>query len=315
MTLRKSMSAVFAFTALATALFLSSCNDTTTTPVAFVPSAPSNLKAMSINDSTIRIMFDASSSESNTGFKKYMLTAVSGTATTTFEIPKGSGSPGWVELHPLAAGKSWTMSLVAVGDSNSSAATLTWATATRYPNLRAYSAASDLGSGLNLKNGTQLTIKAADEWDLCFDTNSGSINFGSPSLSGYTIGTPRNTYFFGPDTNSIYNIPCDSLNFVFDSYALNDPNGPRKSKFQTQFDVAGSQGFVCYCLTQDNNFAKIFIKSAGGKIVQHDSHGDYVEVDASVQRTSLIPYALKQNMGFDGPGTKATHVLKISATK
>ncbi len=246
MTLFKSMSVMSAALLCATALFVSSCEDTTTLPTTFIPATPTGLKALSVNDSTIRIQFSASASEGAVGFKEYKLSAVSGSSTVNFTIPKGYGSPAYVDLTGLAAGKTWTLSLKAVSnDSASEAVSINWATATRYTGLKAYSRTSILGSGINLSLGTQLTVDAGGQWDLCFDSDS--LAFGSPSVSSYvksgTIGgsTPRRTYIFGVDANTFYTPTADSLNQLYDNKAINDTSTSRKLKIEGTFDVESSK--------------------------------------------------------------------------
>ncbi len=316
------MSALSAALLVASALFVSSCDDTTTTPTAFVPAAPSNLTALSVNDSTIRIMFTPSASESSTDFTGYSITATSGSSTKTFTVAKagGTGTSIWVDVHPLESGKTWALALKATSkDSASSSITTSWATATRYTGLKAYERSSSLGSGINLVNGTQQTVAAGGSWDLCFDSDNGA--YGAPGASAYVSGgqiggsTPRKTYIFASDVDHFYAVTADSLNAVYEAKAINDTTSGRKLKIEGTVDVTtGTKSFALFVLTQDNNFAKILIKANGGKLIQSDANGKYVEIDASVQRTALVPYALRQALGFDKPGMTSMKILQARAT-
>ena len=326
MTLRKSMSVLSAALLVASALFVSSCDDTTTTPTAFIPAAPSSLMALSAGDSTIRIMFTPSTSESNTAsFTGYRVTATSGSSTKTFTIAPagGTGSAIWANVAPLDPGKTWNLSLVATSkDSVSTPVSISWATATRYIGLRAYERSSSLGSGINLLNGTQKSIAAADQWDLCFDSDNGA--FGAPGASAYVKDgkftsndlTAKRTYIFGPTTDSFYYVNADSLNAVYETKMINDTTTGRKQKIEGTLDVTtpSAKSFVFYVLTQENNFAKILLKATSGSLIQTDASGKYVQLDASVQRTASIPYAMRTKLNLDGKGVFAPKIMTAKAT-
>ena len=297
------------------ALFMSSCDDTTTTPSVFIPSAPSGLQVMSLSETSIRIAFTASASESNSSFKDYLLTVTNGTSSSSNPLAKGAA---YYDITGLSAGKIYTLSLKARStDSASSAITLDWATAKRFTGIRAYDKTSSLGSGIDLINGMNQTVAAGDKWDLCYDSEQGG--FGSPSASNYVKGgqiggkTPKTTYIFAKGDGTAYTLTADSLNAIWESKAINDTTSSRKLKVEGLVGVTGGvKSFVMYILTGDNHFAKVLVKANDGTLIQHDANGDYVEVDASVQQTALLPYALKRNfVEINDAGIKATSFLKV----
>ena len=315
--MKRILASIASLCVIATAMFFSSCEDTSTiTPTVFIPNPASNFMACSINDTTIRIAFTGSSSESNSAFKDYLLVVSSGSGSSSLSLPKGAS---YFDISPLSAGKTYTFTLSArTSDTSSTPISISWATATRYNGIRAYERASVLGSGIDLLNGLNQTIASANLWDLCFDSSDST--FGSPGASAFagTDGkingkTAKRTYVFAKDSNTPYTISADSLNEVFETKALNDTTSLRKVKVEGLLDVKLTKGFVMYVLTQDNRFAKIFVKAKNGSIIQRDANGSYVEIDASVQKTPLIPYAMKKRgLDFDGPAIRATRVMHVT---
>ncbi|MFM8473229.1 MAG: fibronectin type III domain-containing protein [Candidatus Kapaibacterium sp.] len=198
------------------AFLLSSCEDTTLTPQTFVPNAPSGLKACSVNDSTVRIAFTPSTSESNSAFKDYLLVVTSGSFDADVPLPKGAT---YYDISPLPAGKVYTFKLRArTNDTTSAAVSLDWAPATRYNGIRAYERSSVLGSGIDLLNGRNQTIASADLWDLCFDSSDST--FGAPGASAFADTTTgkiggkqaKKTYIFALNADAPYTVTADSLN-------------------------------------------------------------------------------------------------------
>jgi hypothetical protein len=301
---------------LSAAVFFSACDDTTIDPAVFVPSAPTGLQACSVNDSTVRITFTASASESNSAFKDYLLVISNGSYSQSITLPKGFT---YFDISPLQSGKAFTFKVSArTADTISSSISIDWAAATRYVGIRAYDRKSVLGSGIDLLNGTNQTIASADLWDLCFDSSDST--FGAPSASAFAdasgkIGgkTAKRTFIFAQDANTPYTIAADSLNAVYETKALNDTTSMRKKRVEGLLDVKTSKSYVFYVITGDNRFAKILVKAKNGAVIQNDANGSFVEIDASVQKTALIPYAMKSgNFDFNGPAIRATRVMRVT---
>jgi hypothetical protein len=302
---------------LSAAVFFSACDDTTIDPAVFVPSAPTGLQACSVNDSTVRITFTASASESNSAFKDYLLVITNGSYSQSISLPKGFT---YFDISPLQSGKAFTFKVSArTADTISSSISIDWAAATRYVGIRAYDRSSVLGSGIDLLNGTNQTIASADLWDLCFDSSDST--FGSPGPSAFAdvntgkIGgkTPKRTYIFAQDADTPYTITADSLNAVYETKALNDTTSMRKKKVEGLLNVRTSKSYVFYVITGDNRFAKILVKAKNGAVIQRDANGSFVEIDASVQKMALIPYAMKSgSLDFNGPAIRATRVMRVT---
>lgn len=302
---------------IASAFVMTSCEDTTLAPTTFVPNAPTGLKACSVNETTVRIAFTPSTSESNSAFKDYLLVVTSG-STFDADVPLPKGAT-YYDISPLPEGKVYTFKLVSrTLDTTSSAISLDWAPATRYNGIRAYDRKSVLGSGIDLLNGRNQTIASADLWDLCFDSSDSTM--GSPSASAFADAngkingkTAKRTYVFAEDANTPFIVNADSLNAVYETKSINDQSSPRKTKVEGLVDVKTGKSYVIYVLTQDNRFAKILLKAKNGSIIQSDANGLFVEIDASVQKTALIPYAMKKGaLDIDGPGIRATKIMHVA---
>jgi hypothetical protein len=308
-------------------VFLGGCEDTTTnTPVTFIPAPPSNLMALSIDETTVRLKWTPSPSESNAEFKGYRITATSGSQTfNPNTVGKGETI---VEIKSLDANKTYTFTVAAyTNDTVSAGISIQWAGAKRFRGIRAFETASANGSGIRLLDGTNLTIANGTEWDVCLDTrtDSGQVNwaFGSPRASTYTDGAGRflrgakagqlakATIIFCDSTSQGY-VPsfvvADSLEAVFESQAI----GSGKKQVQILLENLQNQAksVVLYAMVAPDNsanppanqyrFAKILLKAAGGSILQGTSPNRYVEIDYSIQTAVGVPYALVKGMMSPG---------------
>lgn len=315
----------FALAAIAvTAALFIGCEDTgTNTPVKFIPAPPSNLMALSLSETSIRIKWTPSPSESNAEFKGYRIIAKSGTQTFN-PITTGKGET-IVDLLGLDAGKIYDISVMAyTNDTVSSAITISWAGAKRFRGIRAYETASVNGSGIRLSDGMNLTIANGTQWDVCLDTRTvgGQDNwaFGSPQASTYTddngrfirgaqAGQPAKvTVIFSDSTAQGYTpffIVADSLEAVFESQAL----GTGKKQVQIMLENLQNQArsIVFYAKTAEGNFAKILLKAANGSILQGTAPNRYVEIDYSFQTAANVPYALAKGI----PPADNPRIVKI----
>lgn len=315
----------FALAAIAvTAALFIGCEDTgTNTPVKFIPAPPSNLMALSLSETSIRIKWTPSPSESNAEFKGYRIIAKSGTQTFN-PITTGKGET-IVDLLGLDAGKIYDISVMAyTNDTVSSAITISWAGAKRFRGIRAYETASVNGSGIRLSDGMNLTIANGTQWDVCLDTRTvgGQDNwaFGSPQASTYTddngrfirgaqAGQPAKvTVIFSDSTAQGYTpffIVADSLEAVFESQAL----GTGKKQVQIMLENLQNQArsIVFYAKTAEGNFAKILLKAANGSILHGTAPNRYVEIDYSFQTAANVPYALAKGI----PPADNPRIVKI----
>ncbi|MCS7000834.1 MAG: fibronectin type III domain-containing protein [Candidatus Kapabacteria bacterium] len=308
-----------ALSVLGASLFFVGCEDTgTQTPVKFIPAPPSNLMAVSLSETSIRLKWTPSPSESNAEFRGYRITAVSGNQTFA-PLTTGKGQT-IVDIVGLDAGKKYTFTVVAItADTASSGISLEWAGARRFRGIRAFETASANGSGIRLSDGTNLTIANGTQWDVCLDTRvvGGQDNwaFGSPQASTYTddqgrflrgaqAGQPAKVTIIFSDSSAQgytpYFVVADSLEAVFENQAL----GTGKKQVQIMVENLQNQtrNLVFYAKTAEGNFAKIMLKAIGGKILQGTAPNRYVEIDYSFQTAANVPYALaKGTPAIDNP--------------
>ncbi len=312
-------------------IVLAGCEDNTTnTPVTFIPAPPSNLMALSLSDTSVRIKWTPSPSESNAEFKGYRVTVTSGTQTFN-PLTLGKGQT-IVDVLGLDAGKTYSFTVVAyTNDTVSSSISIQWAGAKRFRGIRAFETSSSNGSGIRLLDGSNLTIANGTEWDVCLDTRQeqgkpDNWAFGSPRASTYTDDEgkfirgaragqlAKATIIFcdstAPQNVTPYFVVADSLEAVFDSKAIGTGKAIRQIMLENL--QAQSKNMIFYAMVAPDNslnppttqyrYAKIMLKAQGGAILQGTAPNRYVEIDYSIQTAVGVPYALvKGIIPFDHP--------------
>jgi hypothetical protein len=312
-------------------VFLAGCEDNTTnTPVTFIPAPPSNLMALSLTETSVRLKWTTSPSESNAEFMGYRVTVTSGTQSFN-PLTLGKGQT-IVDILGLDAGKTYTFTVVAyTKDTVSSSISIQWAGAKRFRGIRAFETSSTNGSGIRLIDGTNLTIANGTEWDVCLDTRQeqgkpDNWAFGSPRASTYTDNDgkfirgaqagqlAKATIIFCDSTSPLnvtpYFVVADSLEAVFDSKAIGTGKAIRQIMLENL--QAQSKNMIFYAMVAPDNsldppttqyrYAKIMLKAAGGTVLQGTAPNRYVEIDYSIQTAVGVPYALvKGIMPLDNP--------------
>lgn len=308
---KRSLYALFGAAMLSSALFFTACEEDTPVTTDTAPAAPTGLMALSLNDSTVRVKWTASTSESNSNFKDYELTAsgANGAGDLTF-TPAAKGETT-VNLTGLKKGVKYTVSVKARSTTlSSAAATVECAGATRMTGKRAYETAASQGSGLSLANGENLTISSGGQWDLCLDTRVvngvDNVAFGAPGASTYTDNNgkfnngqqAKATVIFSTGTTPNFTpatFDADNMDDIFDTQAI----GTGKTGVQIMVEnlETKTKGVVFYGKTAEGNYFKAIIKAGtGGKILQGSAGTRYVEVDYSYQSAANVPHALLQRM-------------------
>lgn len=274
---------------------LSACNeDSTTNPVSVKPNAPTALQALTTGDSTVKIRWTAPVAVSGATVTGYAVVAedaslTGGTAKYT-RVSTGTE----VEIAGLTPGKEFKFSVRALTSSDSSAvATINWASARRFVltyngnPIRVYERSSSFASGLKLYDSVAgvgvgpraLVSTNNNEWDLALDSAN---QFGSPSALSYVINPARVTQV---NDTLLSNVTGLNDAAFYRSFPLNTKNPGRV----TIPDNSGSFGFILK--TQDNNFARVYVKNTGGKVLQGTAPNRYIEMEVSYQRTVNLPYA------------------------
>ncbi len=301
----------FLISALMFAFFAISCDSTTDPdPVEEKPNAPTNLMALSVNESTIHLKYDISTSETNSLFQDYLLTynEVGSTSTKTMAVARGVNP---IIVPELNEGKIYEFKLIARytnGEVSSGAATVKWSPAARFEKsvfdpdapIRVYETASNFGSGLQIYNSSQngpmsRTIANSGDWDLGIRTDGMVVNFGSATKLNYNYSTtPQPTFMF-----TEYYL-ASSLNAVFDSKAMDE--GDRNTKYvEVTIDLAtisGTQNAIFYVRKYQPgqplyNYAKIMLvrNPISGGFLHGNSPNRHIIVHVSYQRVADVPYA------------------------
>jgi hypothetical protein len=293
--------------AVAALLLAVGCEESTSpeepTPVS-PPAPPSNLQALSVDDSTVRLKWSPSPSESNPRFGGYEL-MVYNDATGSF-VGKTRLQRSPTDITGLRSGTVYRFELYATWADTTrdtarsrTAAVVRWSPATRYTTfadgspIRLYETASRFPSGLDLEGPDgrprALTVRDGNEWDLCLDTRGGDYEIDSPGLSSYNITNPRRTLIDTLRLKDPKYLAVDSLNQVFETEAF---GATTLAEALRNFNNL-RRGFLIILRTQDGNWAKVFVKAdAQGNILRGSAPDRYVELEISYQKTPNVPYAL-----------------------
>lgn len=283
----------------AATLFLVACDDSPTDPEPTAPDAPTAIMATSKSETAISVKWTAATTgQTATG---YILTIAEDGGANAQDLTISSASTTNVDVTSLTEGKVYQMYVRAVNDTakSSPSATIKWAPAKRYTaNLRIYETDSDQGSGIELPGTAGLTISEGGRWDICLDTRDGSYDIASPTLASYT-SDEVNPKFPNGDLARVTGIgklwqKVTSLDEVYEAIALNDAqNGTIEPKL-LNFNPADTKGesFAFVVKTAAGNFAKIFVKSTGGRLLQGTAPNRYLDLEVSYQSGAGIPYAI-----------------------
>lgn len=270
-----------------------------------IPASPSNLQATSLDATTIRIRFDASSDEGATFFVSYNVTVSAPDGTIAFEsAPTNTTDP--VDATGLTEGIIYDISVVSVGtDGNSTSIDMQWSPATRFTEfpdgngpIQMFETSSLFGSGLMLFDAVEggpagLRVSSGEMWDMgIIDDDGENLRIGSPSLLGYQSLDGLNLRMTYISSSVIENV--ESLDDVFDSQALD------AGTEQRVIDLGNySSNIVFIAQTQigtaDSHFAKVFVDyNEANNSFWFDSEGEnVVRVHISYQRAVDVPYAIQ----------------------
>lgn len=311
---KRILTALCSVSLLAGAMFFASCEDTTSTntPAKVAPAAPTNLMALSLSDSIVRIKWTASTSESATNFTGYTVTATEVGTTTTETLKQAGKAIAYYEISSLKPGVAYRFDVRARNsDTTSGVVSITWAGAKRFSDRRAYETAADFGSGIQLSTGTNQMRLSATTWDVCLDSKDGNFFFGSPAASSYTDATGKYAFTGGSPANgtrarmtmllakssdsSAYTMTATSLDEAYLSQSMFTTT-PSTLRGETGVENLQSQtqSFLMFAQTADSNFVKILVKAEGGKIVQGTSPNRYVSIDYTYQSIKNQAFGMVQ---------------------
>ncbi len=271
------------------------CNENTTDPTDTAPNAPTALMATSLGASEIGLKWTVPTG-TYTGYKLRM------TATgidTTFAISVAATNS--FKVSGLTEGTKYTFALNSVNGTavSGTAPSITWSPATRFTKLedgndiRLYEYTSSKGSGLLLYNSLTgfpevKSVASGSLWDFGISNKdmADSLDGGSPGQLGLTINSPRATLM-----GKIYK-DVNSLDEIYETAEL---TASSEGYYTLPNVTTTGYGFVLK--TADGHFAKVFIKSALGKILQDTGTEQYVTVEVSYQKVAGVPFAEPNSSG------------------
>ncbi|PKL84510.1 MAG: hypothetical protein CVV22_12650 [Ignavibacteriae bacterium HGW-Ignavibacteriae-1] len=297
------------FASLLMGFLVTSCTeDGPTDPNSEKPAAPTNLMALSVNETTIHLKYDISSSEQNTLFQDYFLSywVVGETANPmTMAVAKGVNP---IAVTGLSEGKIYEFQLVAryTNNENSAAsANVKWSPASRFEktiyneDINLFERASLFASGLQIYYGsedgprTRTTGNSAD-WDLGVMIDGSTVKFGSASQLGFNFNNQPQPTFMLTD-----HFLANAFNDVFDSRAMDD--GDRNTKYTEHTvdltNVTGNQNIIVYVRKYQPgktryNYAKIMIvRNPAGGFLYGTAPNRHIKLEISYQKVEDVPYA------------------------
>ncbi|MES2766171.1 MAG: fibronectin type III domain-containing protein [Bacteroidota bacterium] len=273
------------------------------------PAPPTNFMANSYDFNTIFFKWTASADVNKADFDSYEMGMSDGTTQEYNPVTISKTKTG-IGVNGLPPGKVYTFTLRAKNAAGylSNPQVVQWSPALRYKGIRLYETAS--GSykyGINLESAEVTSLSTGgSSWDICLDTRSvngqPSFDIGAPSMLSHNITNPRATLISEKRYENIL-----SIDEVFDTEAL--ANGSMRPTVARAINFTNATtGFVFFAKTIEGHYAKIFLKAAGGKVLQGIAPSRYIEMDISYQSAKDLPYALVSS-GSDPSGISGSHIF------
>lgn len=274
-------------------LVLVSCDEESTTEPTVdypVPTAPANLRVAVVDGTKLQLRWDKSTSEDSTWFDGYELSITGGDPIAAKTIAKTQP----YEITGLVAGTEYTITLKAKNKENelSTGASVKWAPALRFTDIKLYGFESKNPSGLTLWDATTkapkgLTATDKAKWHFGFDDRNNKLVFGSASEINIGTATPTAT---AEISSSFYE--ADDMNIVFEKVAFNDPSYDFSSMSIDLKSLNLTTGVILVVRVKEQgssnwNYAKIFIKRSANGF--YDT--DHITMDISYQTAANVPYA------------------------
>lgn len=286
-------------------LVFCACEETTNTTDSPLVSGPDSMRATSINETTVRLLWKHSADTGKSYFKDYVLYITPG----DFQPKVISKNTNTIDVIDLSDGTIYTFELKARNTDDKESTTLAsikWSPAFRFTTnindepIRIYETASLLGSGLQLyepTSGKPKTLKVAsgEFWNLGLYTKNNEVYIYS---ANYMYN--NNLYNFPTAPSYITEISEDifltnTLDNVFDSQALSAKN------FSTNYfidlsdsDLKNGAVFIVRTKTTgqtDWNYAKVLVKPGTSGLLQGVADNRFVELVISYQKKAGVPYA------------------------
>lgn len=267
------------------------------------PEPPTNAKALSANETSIKVMWDKSTDEADSAFAGYILRITGDDNTVSIDTIPATFNP--VQVNQLSQGVIYTVEIRALfkNGNRSTASTVLWSPAYRFTKnvndevIKLYEYASQLGSGLDVYDATDkkpktLKVASGEFWSIGLDTRNNQVIVASPTLISYNFPTtPGYT-----EISSNY-FDAASLDDVYDSEALNVGNFSPYAVPLHELTGDIDKNIVLIIRTKESgsndfNYAKVLIKKqAGNTWLAGTSPNRYIEVEVSYQEKANVPYA------------------------
>lgn len=280
-------------------LAASGCQDNSATAPSTLH-VPDDLRAVSINDSTVELHWTRRADDDATGY------VVSWNGEVRHDVGSVEvGVDSRVRISGLTGGQVYSFSVAARGGLRSDPATIRWAPATRFRDtslgdtvLRIYESASAKGSGLvldRLRGGPRLIVLNGSIYSgaqlALYTQTAGPDNFEIGAAYARLSTISDSAVYISTRT---YN--ATSLDTWFLSQPLDEdilPDGNRRVFLlpTTISDGVGRGFFVRTNVAGQHHYARVLIRNVSGQLLQGTWPDRYIEIAISYQAAGDVPFA------------------------
>jgi hypothetical protein len=281
------------------------------TPTTGAPNAPTGLQASSSSTTSVILNWTAAADTGTITYKvSYSTTGTGGSGSVD------AGAATTKEVTNLTAGQLYKFAVTAVRNGVESAAdTLSWMGANRYTSdqattttIKMYEFASSKGSALALDNFAPYNgprnLKTASDPPAVTQLAM-IVDPGGTVAIGPAFAFPNFSHVLEFDPNvyiSKNSFSANSLDSWFvskslDNYVFTSDATTQYNKAAISFPASSANGFGFFIRTgtaggtNGYHYARVIVKSVGGKILQGSPDDRFVELEISYQSTPFMPYA------------------------
>jgi hypothetical protein len=268
-------------------------------------SAPTNVMAASLGSSSIGIKWtrDASDASDDT---VYVTDQSTGIVVQKLVATSPSSQQIATGLHTA------TMYDFVVHSVNGNSAKLTWMTANRYTGIKVYEFDANGPSGLNLANGTNVSLQGnttgagVDFW-LDEDTSSASglmLKGGQRYDPNWRHSYVNNDQVYASNgTGSALDAAYSSTDFSAFMTQVANSTGTLYNQFAIPATANGSR--IITVETADGNLARVELVPNGSSYIYGSGSNRYITVNVSYNPSTHMPYAARPRVhrGYEAPMT------------
>lgn len=262
---------------------------------------PYNVRAYS-DDSTIGLTWDRSVDEGRSGFGKYQLTLWDKTSgdTVRTEAAKGTST---LRIRRLINGDRYEISMASVssgGRKGTLSTTVEWAPAKRVLRdingnaIRVFTTVSTLPSGVDLL-ADSAHAEVLNLVSPAFAARADLYVYAANFVGIVQLMNPQNSAVNPGQLTKFSSVPGVAAASLNDAPATSSPASATYTLDAITIDNgAADKGVIYFGRTQRGTawyYFRVFVKSAGGTLIQGSGPDRYLELEASFQSGRNVPFA------------------------